>query len=989
MYFLVKFDDGVQYICDEKKISNRDGEKCNVKYRNGARYPAKILASNDDLNCLEHLMNKEDTSENEVENLSREEETNSSLLPLTEFNSDDNPAYANANNGRKNPIVLISDEYILLDISTTNAENVSEVKPSHWYPNENTSGQCKSSSSSNESENAGALPTQDSSSGESPHRYPSENTSGQCELPSTTNELENGALNTQDNSSDDDFADTFGDDTHEDSEYLGSLSDSSSSSSEFEKDSSTPKRKENSTNVRTTPNDDTRRSLEISLTANEYGKSSKDDNDMFVRTSEATRNPKNKKLYCMFCGKFQSKFARHIELVHSNETEVKKFINLKKGCTERRNIIETIRKRSQFFYNTNHNVNDGELIVSRRPGKKLNKTASDYIACQNCKGFYTKNNIRHHAKKCFNYDGSRSRTVMVMGRKVLGRIHSDASDILRKAIFPVLREDDVIKSIRYDRLIILYGNKMCCKYRLQHQHDMIRAQLRLLGRFLISLKSINREIVELEDLYVPNHFDDAISAINIVAGLDPNTLMYRAPSTAYTLGSLIKKCGNIHVSECIKKKETEKKQNAEDFLKLLAEDIGVTVNKTVEETQTRNARRKVFEMPSTEDIKTFNTYLRERRQLALNELQTKFSPDSWLALAESTLTSVHVFNRRRAGEIERIFIEDFRSYAQISPYELKSLPSDARKLAKTYVRFVIRGKLNRTVPVLLSRELVKCIESIIEHRDEMGVHRENRYVFGIPGFERSRHKYLRACVLMRKFAEASGACFPSSLRGTKLRKHIATNCINLDLSETEVTDVANFMGHSSKIHKEHYRQPIASREILRISRILELAQGGNDSESDKEDWNDEERGNREVSDELSAVINQPSSTFSSESSGIAESENSCRNAERKRLLSDELSPTQPSTSFSGQTVINDSRNAKKKRSTSPFGLVKKKKRWTEEETRVANMLFEDAIRTEIYPSLKAIQELKQRYPCLKDRNANVIKTWISNKIKIKRARQSN
>ncbi|XP_044760242.1 uncharacterized protein LOC123317700 [Coccinella septempunctata] len=108
MYFLVKFDDGVQYICDEKKISNRDGEKCNVKYRNGARYPAKILASNDDLNCLEHLMNKEDTSENEVENLSREEETISSLLPLTEFNSDDNPSYANANNGRKNPIVLIT-----------------------------------------------------------------------------------------------------------------------------------------------------------------------------------------------------------------------------------------------------------------------------------------------------------------------------------------------------------------------------------------------------------------------------------------------------------------------------------------------------------------------------------------------------------------------------------------------------------------------------------------------------------------------------------------------------------------------------------------------------------------------------------------------------------------------------------------------------------------------------------------------------------------
>lgn len=41
------------------------------------------------------------------------------------------------------------------------------------------------------------------------------------------------------------------------------------------------------------------------------------------------------------------------------------------------------------------------------------------------------------------------------------------------------------------------------------------------------------------------------------------------------------------------------------------------------------------------------------------------------------------------------------------------------------------------------------------------------------------------------------------------------------------------MGHSDKIHKDHYRQPLASRDILKISQYLEAVQGNtNNSEED-------------------------------------------------------------------------------------------------------------------------------------------------------------
>nr|CAI5827065.1 unnamed protein product [Callosobruchus analis] len=45
------------------------------------------------------------------------------------------------------------------------------------------------------------------------------------------------------------------------------------------------------------------------------------------------------------------------------------------------------------------------------------------------------------------------------------------------------------------------------------------------------------------------------------------------------------------------------------------------------------------------------------------------------------------------------------------------------------------------------------------------------------------------------------------------------------------------MGHAEKIHKDYYRLPIAKREITRMSRLLEKAQGGNESDqSDDENY---------------------------------------------------------------------------------------------------------------------------------------------------------
>lgn len=219
-------------------------------------------------------------------------------------------------------------------------------------------------------------------------------------------------------------------------------------------------------------------------------------------------------------------------------------------------------------------------------------------------------------------------------------------------------------------------------------------------------------------------------------------------------------------------------------------------------------------------------------------------------MAEATLTSIHVFNRRRAGEIERVLIEDFNNYEKLNKNMYtdiyKSLSAENKKIAEKYVRFCIRGKLGRTVPVLLSNALFQSILLILKFRKQAGVSEKNPYVFGLPEQNKERYKYLKACTLIRKFAEECNASEASTLRGTILRKHVATYCIQLNLNEDDVSDLATFMGHSDKIHKDHYRQPIASRDILKISQYLEAVQGGTNNNPDEDsstENNSENNGN--------------------------------------------------------------------------------------------------------------------------------------------------
>lgn len=556
---------------------------------------------------------------------------------------------------------------------------------------------------------------------------------------------------------------------------------------------------------------------------------------------EKSQGPTGNQKYnaCLYCHKKIIKFARHLEMVHEDEEDVKKFKVLPKQCLERRQIIDVLRKKANYLYNINPSINNGDLIVCRRPNEKLDRSAKDFKACSKCKGYYSVQSLRIHFAKCSGRSSKHERLVIIQSKQVMSRISSLASNVVRKHLFPPLREDEVVRIVRYDKLIILYSNKMCEKYRHYRHHDMIRARIRLLGRFLITIKTMNTEISDFSSVFHPKNCNATLTAVQEVAGYDKNTNFFAAPSNATTLSTTLKKLGEILVNECIKEQNVQRQKEVKDFLKLLRLEVSVGVNRIAMESAVQIQRRKTVKLPSTQDIKIFHDYLANKRKEMFRQLNSYFNKDTWRELAEITLVSIQLFNRRRAGEIERVLIDDFRCYQSIDENVDKdlynSLSNESKQLAQKYVRFTITGKLYRTVPVLLHNDLVKCIELILAHRKNAGVNEKNPYVFGLPSIDKVKFKYLRACKLMNKFSLQCGAEFPGRLRGTELRKQIATACVTMELSENEVSDVANFMGHADKVHKEIYRQPIISREIVQISKILEAAQGTDErNDSDNE-----------------------------------------------------------------------------------------------------------------------------------------------------------
>lgn len=72
-------------------------------------------------------------------------------------------------------------------------------------------------------------------------------------------------------------------------------------------------------------------------------------------------------------------------------------------------------------------------------------------------------------------------------------------------------------------------------------------------------------------------------------------------------------------------------------------------------------RQKKIILPSKQDIKLLYNYLKKQCEASLHILEKNFDLSAWKTLTKCTLILVQIFNRRRAGEIERLTIADYKN----------------------------------------------------------------------------------------------------------------------------------------------------------------------------------------------------------------------------------------------------------------------------------------------------------------------------------------
>ena len=233
-------------------------------------------------------------------------------------------------------------------------------------------------------------------------------------------------------------------------------------------------------------------------------------------------------------------------------------------------------------------------------------------------------------------------------------------------------------------------------------------------------------------------------------------------------------------------------------------------------------------LPLASNVKKLSEYINKCKESAFKKLmENKSCSQTFKRLSELTLASILLFNRRRAGEIQRMTIENFQRGMMADPQcngIADSLGTIEKMLMDTLRRVEIRGKRGRRVPVLLRPTHVNHIKTLIDLRGEVGIPQENRFVF--PRLYETAETPLEATKIMRTLSSEAELTSPELMMSTLVRKHIATTSQLVELAPSELQQLANFMGHDLNVHMNYYRLPDDIEQITKVGRILVAAEEG-------------------------------------------------------------------------------------------------------------------------------------------------------------------
>ncbi|KAI2644605.1 Catalase-2 [Labeo rohita] len=522
--------------------------------------------------------------------------------------------------------------------------------------------------------------------------------------------------------------------------------------------------------------------------------------------------------FCFVCGKAQNKIARHFKVHENEDAEIAQALSFPAHSKKRKELLQALRNKGNFMHNNNVLKKGTGVLKVKRCSVKQDSNKYEY--CIYCHGMFVREELWRHMKRCSakrecheNYQCTKR--VLGLAAVAKAAFSGTVSDAVLKLVRN-MRDDEIVSVVQHDPCLLQFAQSLYNKHgRDLSRHGYIRQKICNLGRFLISIRK-NSSITTLEDAIKPVNFMATVQAAKELAGFSKDEKTFDAPSLALKIGQHLLQVSSIIRGNAIIAGNKELSDCMEQFQTLYRAKWTECVSCTARMSAKEKKCKKKVSLPLTEDMQKLTKHLENALDSAYKNLEKSSTIQNYSDLARVTLTRVILFNRRQSGEVSKMQLKNFLDRDPSLVLPEFGLSNYEKRLCSYLSRVEFKGKKDRKVAILLTPDLVKALQLLVEKRKDCEVFDENGFLFALP----KSLSFFRGHDCIRKFAQESGARHPEYLRSTQLRKQVATTSQILNLKNNEMDRLADFLGHDISVHQKFYRLPAATLQITKMSKLL-------------------------------------------------------------------------------------------------------------------------------------------------------------------------
>lgn len=534
----------------------------------------------------------------------------------------------------------------------------------------------------------------------------------------------------------------------------------------------------------------------------------------------------DKRHFCLHCTKPYAKMARHLERAHEDKFDVARALSFPKGSKERKKQLDYIRNKGNYAHNASvMQSGKGQLVALKRPPNEAQ--GKDFMHCAHCQGLFLRKVLWRHMRNCRFKPGSvapkpgQNRVQSMCA--YTGPVPATTSKQLW-GIITSMNPDPISHIIKNDPVIIEFGQHLLNKRGTSAKDkNHVREKMRELGRLIQGARRVT-SLKNMEDLINPGKYMETVKAVKFTCGHESESGRFLVPSLANKLGHSLVKISKLLKAKGLISNNEKLVKDATNFEAVHKEKW----HELISAVALRNIREAKWNMPSvmpfTKDVQKLHIHLTKEQDKWYTFLSESPSSTVWKELTKVCLVQLILFNRRREGEVACMPLSAFLSRDTSVPHaDLDwALSEVEKKLCRHFTRIVVRGKRGRPVPILLTPKMLSSLELLVSQREACGVLKDNEYLFARP----AAMTHFRGSDCFRSFAKQCGAACPRTLTSTKLRKHAATLSTVLNMTNTEMDQLANFLGHDIRVHREYYRLPEKTLQLAKVSKLLMALEQG-------------------------------------------------------------------------------------------------------------------------------------------------------------------